>query len=283
MQKTQFIKDIGSNDEVNSLFLLGAASLLQGRNGPFWRLELKDATGTLEAKIWSPQSQEYANLAAGQFIVAQGRSSLYRDQVQVSIDRLRLLSPEETAVCDLARFLPASPRPAQEMLEELERLCCRELTHTAWKKFVLSVLRHAEVRPRLLTAPAAKSVHHAYVGGLLAHTLSVAGLALRMADHYPELDRQILLVAAVCHDLGKIWEFVGGLVNEYSDAGRLLGHTILGLEQLEPCLQKSGLDIELTRHLKHLILSHHGEHEYGAPKLPQTAAAFVLHHADNID
>ena len=283
MKKTQFIRDIGSNDEVDSLFLLGAASLQQARNGLFWRLELKDASGTLEAKIWSPQSQEYTGLAAGQIVEAQGRSSMFRDQTQVAIDRLRLLSPEETAACDLALFLPASARPAQEMLEELEQLCRRELTHPAWKKLVLSVLRHADIRPRLLTAPAAKNIHHAYVGGLLEHTLSVAGLALRLADHYPELERQILLAAAVCHDLGKIWELVGGLVNDYSDAGRLLGHTILGLEHLEPFVQQSGLDSELARHFKHLILSHHGEHEYGAPQLPQTAEAFVLHHADNID
>jgi 3'-5' exoribonuclease len=283
MKKMQFIKEIGFNDDVDSFFLLGAASLHQARNGPFWRLELKDASGSLEAKIWSPQSQEYTGLAAGQLVEVQGRSSMFRDQAQVAIDRLRPLSPEETAVCDLALFLPASTRPAQDMLEDLEQLCRQELTHTAWKKFVLAVLRHMDIRPRLLTAPAAKNVHHAYVGGLLEHTLSVAGLALRLADQYPELDRQILLAAAVCHDLGKIWELTGGLANDYSDAGRLLGHSFLCLERLEPLLHKSGLDAELVRHFKHLILSHHGEHQYGASQLPQTAEAFALHYADNID
>jgi 3'-5' exoribonuclease len=283
MQKIQFIKDIGSNDDVDSFFLLGAASLQQARNGPFWRLELKDASGALEAKIWSPQSHEYTGLTAGQLVEVQGRSSMFRDQAQVTIDRLRPLSAEETAACDLALFLPASARPAQEMLEELEQLCRRELTHTAWKKFVLAVLRHTDIYPRLLTAPAAKNIHHAYAGGLLEHMLSVAGLVLRLADHYPELDRQILLAAAVCHDLGKLWELTGGFANDYSDAGRLLGHTILGLERLEPFLQTSGLNPELMRHFKHLILSHHGEHQYGAPQLPQTAEAFILHYADNID
>ena len=283
MQKTQFIKDIGSNDEVNSLFLLGAASLQQARNGPFWRLELKDASGVIEAKIWSPQSQEYTGLAAGQIVEAQGRSNMFREQAQVIIDRLRRLSAEETEACDLALFLTASSRPPHEMLEELEQLCRRELTHASWKKFVLSVLQHPEIRPPLLTAPAAKNVHHAYAGGLLEHMLSVAGLALRLADHYPELDRQILLAAAICHDLGKIWELAGGLAIDYSDSGRLLGHTFLGLERLEPFLQNSGLPPELVRHFKHLILSHHGEHQYGAPQLPQTAEAFVLHYADNID
>ena len=283
MKKTQFIKDIGFNDEVDSLFLLGTTSFQQARNGPFWRLELKDASGSLEAKIWSPQSQEYTGLTAGQLVEVQGRSSMFRDQAQVAIDRLRSLSPEEAAVCDLSLFLPASARPAQDMMEDLEQLCRRELTHTAWKKFVLAVLQHTEIRPRLLAAPAAKSVHHAYVGGLLEHTLSVAGLALRLADHYPELDRQILLAAAVCHDLGKIWELTGGLANDYSDAGRLLGHSFLGLERLEALLQKSGLVPDLVRHFKHLILSHHGEHQYGASQLPQTSEAFALHYADNID
>ena len=283
MKKNQFVKDIGPNDEVCGLFLLGAASLLQARNGPFWRLELKDCSGTLEAKIWSPQSQEYPNLAAGYFVELQGRAGLFRDQLQVSVDRLRLLSEQESSLCDLALFLPASARPAQEMLDEAERLCRCELGFGPWKKFALAVLKDPEIRALLLLAPAAKSVHHAYLGGLLEHMLSVTGLCLDLAGHYPELDRQILLTAALFHDIGKLWELDSGLTTEYSDEGKLLGHIFLGLERLEPFLQKSGLPPELVRHFKHLVLSHHGEYHFGSPQLPQTPEAFILHHADNID
>jgi 3'-5' exoribonuclease len=283
MKKIQYINEIVAGDEVRDLFLLAAASLQQARNGPFWRLELKDAGGSLEAKIWSPQSQEYAELAPGGIVEVYGRCGVFRDRLQLTVDKLRPLSEEDTAGCDLSLFLPASARPPEGMLEELERLCDRELGYAPWRRFVFAVLRHEDIRPRLLTAPAAKNVHHAYVGGLLEHTLSVAGLVLRLADHYPELDRQLLLVAAVCHDIGKIWELTGGIDNDYSDAGRLLGHTFLGLERLEPLLREADPSPELARHFKHLVLSHHGEHQFGAPQLPQTAEAFALHHADNVD
>lgn len=283
METRQSVKDIGPADEVRSVFLIGAAALQQSRNGPFWRLELRDATGTVDAKIWSPLSQEFASLSPGQMVEVEGRSGVFREQVQITVERMRLLLPEEQEGQDLSDFLPASPRPPQEMLDAVLALCRRELTYTPWRKFALSVLRDESIRALLLTAPAAKGVHHAYVGGLLEHTLSVAELALRIADHYPDLDRQTLLTGALFHDIGKIWEFTGGLVNDYTDEGRLLGHMELALERLAPFLAKSGLEPELIRHFKHLILSHHGTPEFGAARLPQTPEALALHYADNLD
>ena len=283
MQTRQSVKDIGPSDEVKSLFLLGAASLQQSRNGPFWRLELRDATGTLEAKIWSPLSQEFTSLTPGQMVDVGGRSSVFRDQIQLTVDQMRVLSEGEAAALDLGLFLPASPRPAQEMWDELTALCKKEFTHAPWRKFVLGLLKDEDIRQGWMKAPAAKGVHHAYVGGLLEHSLSVAGVTLRLADHYPHLDRQVLLAGALFHDLGKIWEFSGGLVNDYTDEGRLLGHMELALEKLAPHLAKSGLEPELVRHFKHLILSHHGSYEFGSARLPQTAEALLLHYADNID
>ena len=179
--------------------------------------------------------------------------------------------------------MASSSRPPQEMLDELEALCRKEFTYKPWRKFILSVLEDEAIRVPLLNAPAAKSVHHAWVGGLLEHTLSVATLCLRFCDHYPDLDRQTLLAGAICHDLGKIWEFSGGLANDYTDAGRLVGHINLCLGKLDRHLAKSGLDEELILQFQHLILSHHGLYEYGSPRLPQTAEAFALHYADNID
>ena len=283
MQTRQSVKAIGPTDEVRSVFLLGAASLQQSRNGPFWRLELRDATGTLEAKIWSPLSQEFTSLAPGLMVDVEGRASVFRDQTQVTVDRMRVLPKDEADALDLGNFLPASPRPASEMWDELTALCKKEFTHGPWRKFANAVLKDQEIHELWLKAPAAKGVHHAYVGGLLEHSLSVAGVVLRLADHYPYLDRQVLLAGALFHDLGKLWEFSGGLVNDYTDEGRLLGHMELALEKLAPFLQKSGLEPELARHFKHLILSHHGTYEYGSPRLPQTAEALLLHFADNID
>ncbi|MEG2005614.1 MAG: HD domain-containing protein, partial [Bilophila sp.] len=201
----------------------------------------------------------------------------------INVTRLRVLSADELEEVDIAAFLPASARPAQDMLNELEALCRTELTYQPWRTFALGVLQDPDIRPRLLTAPAAKAVHHAWVGGLLEHTLAVATLCLRFCDQYPDLDRQTLFVGALCHDLGKLWELSGGLANDYTDAGRLIGHINLCMEKLEPHILAAGLSPELALHLQHLVLSHHGQYEYGSPRLPQTAEAFALHYADNLD
>lgn len=283
MEKTQWIRHIDAGDEVRSLFLVSAASQLQAKNGPFWKLELKDASGSLEARIWSPASQTCPDLRAGSLAEVEGRAESYRDQLQLNVGRLRLLTPEETEQADLAAFLPAGDRPAAELLEEAEALCRRELTHKPWRTFALAVLGDPEIRPRLLTATAAKGVHHAWVGGLLEHSLSVATLCLRLCDHYPELDRQTLFTGALFHDIGKISELSGGLANDYTDEGRLVGHINLGLELLAPHLKKARVEPELALHFRHLVLSHHGQYEYGSPRLPQTAEALTLHYADNLD
>lgn len=283
MEKRQSIIDIAANDEVYDIFLISSASMLQARNGPFWRLELRDATGSMEAKIWSPLSQAYPDLAAGQIVHVEAKTSLYRERVEMSIERLRVLSETEQARLDLSQFLPASERPAEEMLNELEVLCKDVFVHKPWRKFVLSVLRDEAIRPRLLVAPAAKAMHHAFVGGLVEHMLSVTQLCQKLADQYPELDRQVLTAGAVFHDIGKVWELTGGLANDYTDEGRLLGHIHMGLEHISPHLQKSGLEPALALHFKHLMLSHHGEYEFGSPKRPKTTEAMILHYADNID
>ena len=179
--------------------------------------------------------------------------------------------------------MPASPYDLDEMMAELHELITREFIHKPWRKFVQAVFRDAELAAAFRVCPAAKSVHHAYVGGLLEHSLGVFKLCRRLADQYAELDRQTLLAGAIFHDIGKIREFSGGLVNDYTDEGRLIGHLELGIEMLAPFWQKAGLEEGLVRHLKHLILSHHGEPAFGAVRLPQTAEALVLHYADNID
>lgn len=283
MQKRLFIQDITPNTEISGLFLIAASSQSQSRNGPFWRLELKDASGSIEAKIWNPLSQQFSELPMGSIVDIDGRASLYREKVEATISRLRILSADETAALDLSLFMRASARPATELYNELLNLAKKELRHKPWRKFALSVLQDEAVVPLLLAAPAAKNVHHAYAGGLLEHTLSVARLCLDFAAHYPEMDKETLLCAAMFHDLGKIWELTGGLANDYSDVGRLIGHIELALSYLTPKLERCGVEAGLALHFRHIILSHHGEYEYGSPRRPKTAEAFALHYADNLD
>lgn len=283
MSKTQFIADFSLGDDVATLFLLGGVHQGQAKNGPFWRLELRDSSGSLEAKIWSPQSQMYTGLKAGDLVEVAGRINSYRERLEVAVDRMRVLGEEEKNGLDLTVFMAASERPPAELLADLEALCRVVLTHKPWKKLLRLILDDPEVTAHLLTAPAAKAMHHAYAGGLLEHTLGVARLCMALADLYPDLDRQTLLAGAVCHDLGKLWELSQGLATDYTGPGRLVGHMQLILDFLEPRIRKAGLEDHLALHLKHLVVSHHGQHEFGSPRLPATAEAFALHYADNLD
>lgn len=282
-ESRQWSASLEPGQDVQEVYLVAAASSLQARNGPFWRLELKDAKGSVEAKIWSPLSQNFAEIPVGSLAMVQARVESYREQNQLNVQGLQLLDDLAVAALDLSLFLPASSRSPAVMYSELLALCKQELKYKPWRKFMLSVLQDADIKAKFMVAPAAKGVHHAWVGGLLEHSLSVAGLCLRLCDHFAHLDRQTLLVAAICHDLGKIWELSGGLANDYTDPGRLIGHINLALEYLNPFMLKSGLEAAYILHLKHLILSHHGQYEYGSPRLPQTPEAFALHYADNLD
>lgn len=281
--KTLFVSDLALGDEVAEIFILSAAQQGQARNGPYWRLDFTDASGSIGGKIWSPQSQAYPDLAPGLAVWVKGRVSSYRDKLELAVDALRVLEEAERAALDLTRFMPASARSPDAMLEELLDLARATLTHKPWRRLITGLLTDKDIAPLLRLAPAAKAMHHAYAGGLLEHTLSVARLCLHIADHYQELDRQVLFAGAVCHDLGKLWELTAGLAIDYTTEGRLIGHIAQAADRLAPFIKKSGLEPELAEHLRHLILSHHGTHEFGAPRLPATSEALVLHYADNID
>lgn len=274
-------KDIPVGESICSVFLVGSAQKAEGRNGPFWSVKLKDATGTLDAKIWAPLSQTVEELKMGDFVEVKGRTSRFREQLQFTIEALRLAeSPEDLNLSD---FIQTSAVEPSEILAQIEAKINVEITYTPWKDFCKSVLKDARIRQKLLLAPAAKSVHHAYAGGLLEHMFSVAALCLKLSDHYPELDRQTLFVAALFHDIGKLDELSGGLANDYTDEGKMLGHIIQGILILKPFLEKAKVEPALALHLEHLILSHHGEPEFGAPRVPLSPEAFCLHYADNMD
>ncbi|MCF8030397.1 MAG: HD domain-containing protein [Desulfohalobiaceae bacterium] len=280
-RKTCLIRDFRTGQEVEDVFVLTQARQAASRNGPYWDLRLQDATGQIEGKIWSPLSSEYTDLRAEQVVRVRAQVRTFREQQQLVISDLTRI--EESDV-DWSDLLPSSDPPPQDLLQELQGLCRKELAHPGWKKLCREVLGDKPTRERLLAAPAAKVIHHAYRGGLLEHTLNVAQTCLAQCDLRPDLDRETLLVGAVVHDLGKAWELECGVAPEYTDSGRLLGHIILGLQVLEPIMSRTEeLDSQLLLHLRHLILSHHGEFEYGSPKRPKTKEAFVLHFADNLD
>ena len=279
--KTCPIREFRTGQNVDDVYVLVQARQAASRNGPYWDLRLQDASGQIEAKIWSPLSNEYTDLRAEQVVRVRAQVRTFREQHQLVVSELTHLREGEFQWSDL---IPCSDPPPQELLQELQGLCRKELSHPGWKKLCREVLGGRDMRDRLLAAPAAKAIHHAYRGGLLEHTLHVARTCLAQCDLRPDLDREILLVGAVVHDLGKAWELRGGVAPEYTDTGRLLGHIVLGLQVLQPITDRiEELDSGLLLHLHHLILSHHGEFEFGSPKRPKTKEAFVLHFADNLD
>lgn len=279
----RMVCDLTLGTEVSDLFIIASAQQGQARNGPYWRLDFRDASGSIGGKLWSPMSQNFAELSAGMTAHVSGKVTSYRDKLELSIDAMRILTEEESGRLDISLFMPASPYSPDGMMRELLDLAREVLCHPSWFRLVSAILTDPEIGRALRQAPAAKSMHHAYAGGLLEHTLSVVRVCMRLADHYPALDRQVLFAGAVCHDLGKLWELSHGLAVEYTQAGKLLGHISLFMDRLGPFIKESGLEPSLAEHLQHLVLSHHGSYEFGSPRLPATAEALVLHYADILD
>lgn len=283
MEKGIFVKDIKPGMETGGIFIIVNPALRTSSNGPYWQFLLADATGAIDTKIWPPKSAEFENIPSGVPAYALGRAETFRDSLQIKLADFYILQENEHNNLNMRDFLPCSSRSAEDMFMELGDICANELKYKLWKNLVFSVLQDDNIKMEFALAPAAKSVHQAYLGGLLEHTLNVAKLCMSICSRYPALDRQLLLAGAIFHDIGKIREFSWKFAIEYTTEGNLLGHLNLGLDILAPFLEKSKLDAGLILHLKHLILSHHGQYEYGSPRLPQTAEAFALHYADNLD
>jgi 3'-5' exoribonuclease len=282
-QKKTFVRELAEGQPVSDVFALSQAQRKEAKNGPYWQLTLTDSTGSIEARIWHPQSQQYEGLKAEQFVHVTGQVASFKDQLQMNVNDMAVIDPVAAGL-DLTDFLPSSAVPPAELLQEMEEFLSVELTFKPWATLCKNVLRDERIRTALLSAPGAKSIHHAYAGGLLEHTLAIMRICKAMSELYPQVDKEVLLVGALCHDLGKAFELSHGISREYTDAGRLLGHIQIGLEVLEPFLRKvKDLPEALTMHLKHLVISHHGELEFGSPSRPQTVEAFILHHADNMD
>ena len=284
MSKKVYIQNIKTNVEINDVFLIANSSKHISQKGdPFWNIELCDNSGQIQAKIWSPLAQKFQEFSTGSLAMITGQSAEFNKKTQITIKDINILNDDDVKKYNMADFIISSPYNIEDMWQELMHLCKHELSYQPWRNFVNAVFKSEEIINAWKESPAAKSIHHAYRGGLLEHSLGVTKLSLSMVKHYPNLDKEVLLVGAMFHDIGKIWEFKQGIVSEYADQGLLIGHMQLGLEKLEPFLVKSKLEPELITHFKHLILSHHGSYEFGSPRLPQTPEAILLHYADNID
>jgi 3'-5' exoribonuclease len=277
----QFIKDIRPGEEVKSVFFTQRKELRKTRRGDLYiSLELADRSGSVEAKIWDQVAKYKDSFSEKEFVAVNGRAGIYQDQLQLEIKTIRRCREEEV---DLEQFLRKARADLVE-LEETLRLQVSELKERNLRELLGRLLEDEGFMERFRRAPAAKSYHHPYLGGLLEHTVSVALVCDKVCNLYPGVDRELLISAAILHDVGKIKELEYGRAILYSDEGRFLGHLVLGDEMVRELIQDMpGFPPELEMRLRHAILSHHGELEWGSPKQPMTMEALILHHVDNLD
>ena len=282
MKEKIFVKDIGLGHDVDADFLLLSQSRGQTSRGSLYlNLDLADKTGHIPAKVWDATEEMAKKFIDGKVLKIRGSVDSYRGNLQLVVREAKLVEEEGVNWAD---FLKTAPRPLEVMKGELWALV-DTVTDYDFKRLLERILRHEEVMEKFYTMPAAKSFHHAYLSGLLEHSLSVARLAQNIGEHYgPLLNKDLLLTGAILHDLGKIWEFTMPPKVDYSTMGRLLGHLVMGADFIKKMANElTGFPPDKLMLLEHLILSHHGEYALGAVRTPQILEALILHSLDNMD
>jgi len=279
--KQTYIQDLKADSPVHSTFLVQSKEQKIASNGaPYLDLRLRDKTGAVPAKLWDYSERTAPPFDADDIIEIEGHVEVYRGAVQL---RVRRVVRRATDGVDLTDYLPCSARDPNQMYAELLGRAGR-LAEGPLRALVLAVLEDPEIAERFRLAPAAMSYHHAFLGGLLEHVTSLVAMADRVADHYPWLDRDLIVTGLVFHDLGKIEELEYSRGFHYSLRGQLVGHIAMALGMMqEKILQIPGFPAELKARLEHIILSHHGQLEFGSPKEPMFAEALVVHYLDDLD
>ena len=278
----KYIKDYKDGDRVFDIYFCKFKSSAVTKNGKNYdNVILQDKTGTLDAKIWDPNNAGIADFDAMDYIEVYGEVTSFNGALQVNVKRVRKCEEGEY---DEKEYMPVSKKNLDEMYAELLKIIDsiqNTYLQTLLKKFFVDDQEFAQ---RFKRASAAKSVHHGFIGGLIEHTLSVTKLCDYYCTAYPVLNRDLLLTAAICHDMGKIKEISAFPINDYTDAGQFLGHIVMGSEMVsEKAREIPGFPPMLEMELKHCILAHHGEYEYGSPKKPALIEAVALNKADDTD
>ena len=279
--KTPFVKDLAADQIITGFFLVHEKEIRNANNGkPYLRMELGDRSGTVEARMWDQFDGMAKGISRDDFVKVQARVEIYRNRPQLLLQQFRVARPEEI---DLADFLPHTRYDVDELYKDV--LCYAEQVKNPWlKQLVLKILCDPEVTRRYKRAPAAKVMHHAYLGGLLEHVVSLCGLAKHLAAHYPELDLDLLLTASMLHDVGKLDELCYERAIGYSVEGQLLGHIVMELETVAKAMEQiDGFPAKLKTVVQHILISHHGEYEFGSPKLPMIREALAFHYMDDLD
>jgi 3'-5' exoribonuclease len=280
--KSHYVSDLRDGQAVTSLFMVGVKEIRTSqRSGKSWlELALRDRTGSIPAKMWDNFEALAKTFEADDVVQIRGRVKLYNGQKEMTLEQI---VPAAVRDYDLSDFLAHTRHDIEKLYADLGAAVAA--VKNPWiKRLLESVVNDPAIVPKLKRAPAAMNMHHAFVGGLLEHTVSLIGLGRSVAAHYPELDADVLLAGIVLHDIGKIDELSYERATNYTTAGRLLGHITIGtLLVREKIRAVPGFPEPLAILIEHLILSHHGTYEFGSPSLPQTREAIALHFLDDMD
>ena len=279
--KTLFVKDLKPGKEVTEFFVLRKQEIRDTVDGKrFLKLELGDRTGRIDGVVWDNADQIYESAQAGDVVKIKALVTTYKEMPQLKVERLRKAKEEEI---DLSNFLPASERDLDSLYDEFEE-AVSSIQNPHLRSLLELLLKDSSVMEKLKVTPGGKLWHHAYVGGLLQHTLRVVQVCEKAASMYELVDRDLLITGALVHDIGKISSYSARGFFDYTDEGRLIGHIVSGNELINRKIQMiEDFPSELALRLKHLVLSHQGQLEFASPVVPKTLEAIILHYADDLD
>jgi 3'-5' exoribonuclease len=282
----RFVADLGHQENIDQIFLASQKQLRPNRNGNLYlQVDLADRTGSISARMWNAQDADYRSFEDGDLVHVEGATQIFQGGLQLIATSICKARPEEV---DLADFMCLTPADIDRLALRLAELL-RSMQDLPLRNLAECFLTDDQFMERLARAPAGIKNHHAYPGGLLEHVVNLMEVAESVAGHYPILNRDLLLMGVFLHDIGKVEELSSDHGFAYTDAGQLLGHVILAISMLDAKLIQAEelagepLPEETVLRLKHMIVSHHGEYEFGSPKLPMTLEAIALHQLDTLD
>lgn len=276
-----YINELRDGEMVSEIYLCKNKVVAKTKAGKtYYSMQLQDKTGIIDAKIWE-LNNAIAHFEELNYIRVDAQVTSFNGALQLNVKRVRIADEGEYDVSD---YMPCSKKNVDEMYKELTAIIDSVKEEHLNKLLKMFFVEDIEFLNKFKSHSAAKSIHHGFIGGLLEHSLSVAKLCDFIAKQYPVINRDLLVTAAICHDIGKVDELSSFPENDYTDEGQLVGHIVMGTMMVNEKINKiDGFPETLANELKHCILSHHGELEYGSPKKPALIEAVALAHADNMD
>jgi 3'-5' exoribonuclease len=281
----KFINQIEPGQTIDDIYVVKDPILRSTARGDLYiAMYLSDRSGQLNGRMWQATETTYKLLPKPGFVYIQGRSELYQNNLQIVINNIAVVSPDKVNIDD---FLPRTKKDVKQMLEEVKKIAGR-IQNPQLKALVEKFLSDSELMEKFCNAPAAMKLHHDYIGGLLEHTHNMLRVAVAILPLYPDVQPDLVLAGIVLHDIGKTEELAYDMAFSYTDSGQLIGHiskSLLMINQKADSLRSHGTKIDQTTldALGHIILSHHGSYEFGSPKLPATAEAFMVYYIDDLD